>query len=65
MKQTARNNKFLEAVKKIMNNKIYYKALKIYNEQGQKETVEFLNQYCNWKEIERIYVPYSVQFYRD
>ena len=39
MKQTARNNEFLEAVKKVMNIKIYKKALTIYNERGQAETV--------------------------
>lgn len=65
MKHTAKNNEFLEAVKKLMNEKIYKVALKIFNDQGQEETIKYLNQFCNWKELEKYYVPFHLQFYKD
>lgn len=64
MKLTAKNDEFLEAIKNIVNEKIYKKVLTIYNEQGLAETVNFLNQYFNWKEIEKTYLPYHLQFYK-
>ena len=64
MKLTAKNDEFLEVIKGIVNEKIYKKVLTIYNEQGLAETVNFLNQYFNWKEIEKMYVPYHLQFYK-
>lgn len=63
-KQTAGNNEFLEAVKKVMNSKVYSKVLTIYNEKGYAETIEYLNQYCNWEVIEKNYVPNKLWFYR-
>ena len=65
MKQTARNNEFLEAVKKVMNIKIYKKALTIYNERGQAETVDYLNQYCKWEILEKYYVPADMWYYKE
>jgi hypothetical protein len=47
MKQTARNNEFLEEVKVVVNNKIYKEVLRIYNEQGMEQTIEYLNQFFN------------------
>jgi hypothetical protein len=64
MKLTAKNDEFLEAIKNIVNEKIYKKVLTIYNEQGLAETVNFLNQYFNWEEIEKTYLPYHLQFYK-
>ena len=64
--QNAGNDEFLEVVKRIANKKIYSQALKIYNsepinKEGQIKAVEYLNQYFNWKEIEKYYLPHYLQ----
>lgn len=64
MKQTAKNNEYLQAVKQVVNEKIYKRVLAIYNESGIDETIKYLNQFFNWAEIEKIYVSPNLWYYK-
>jgi hypothetical protein len=44
-KQTAANNKFLAAVKKLMNHKIYAETARLMNVDGQDTAVVYLQQF--------------------
>jgi hypothetical protein len=46
-KQTAKNNKFLQGVKKIMGAKIYAKTLELVNISGTHAAVEYLQYFFN------------------
>ena len=65
MKETAKNNEFLKCLKEIVNGKIYKQASAIYNEQGLAETVQYLEQFFNWKEVEKWAIDYDFRYYKD
>lgn len=52
-KKTAsvRNDRFLADIKKVYNSKIYSKAKKIYIEKGEKQALEYINKFGDFKEV--------------